>query len=228
MIKFGAPSITLQGTSTAALGKRESIHIHDVGFNDFKFKEEPGFLYVVSRAISARVNANWDGWPEKEIEENYKTFIGRPAFVEHNNKDPERARGVILDAIYRKTKLASGINDASVYCLMEIDAQTFPKLAKAIMEGRLNAVSMGADVDYTACSACGRIASKPSQYCEHIPTLKGRNVVMYKQGKRVETRVWENCYKPNFFELSFVFDPADESAWIRHKKLVPLQNKSRH
>jgi len=221
MIKFGAPTVTLMGgTSTSALGKRESIDLHPVTFDDFKFSEKKGFVYTVARAISSRVNANYDGWPVDEIKQGYKTFIGRPVFVEHNNSDPKRARGVIKDAIYRETKLASGIVDASVYCLMEVDAQSFPKLAKAIMEDRLNAVSMGADVAGTTCSACGKYASKPKEYCTHIPALKGRKVVVYKQGKRVESLVWENCHKPNFFELSYVFDPADESAWLLQKKHV--------
>jgi len=220
MIKFGGPSIQLMGRGNSTLDKRESIALHDVGFQDFSFTERKGYLYTVARAISSRVNANYDGWPVDEIKQNFKTFIGRPVFVEHNNSDPKRARGVIKDAVYRETKLASGIVDASVYCLMEVDAESFPKLASAIMDGRLNAVSMGADVEGTTCSACGKYASKPKEYCTHIPALKGRNVVVYKQGKRVESLVWENCHKPNFFELSYVFDPADESAWLTAKKLV--------
>ena len=220
MIKFGGPSIQLMGRGNSSLSKRESIAVHDVGFKDFDFQERKGYLYTVARAISSRVNANYDGWPVDEIKQGYKTFVGRPVFVEHNNSDPKRARGVIKDAVYRETKLASGIVDASVYCLMEVDAESFPKLAQAIMDGRLNAVSMGADVEGTTCSACGKYASKPKEYCSHIPALKGRTVVVYKQGKRVESLVWENCHKPNFFELSYVFDPADESAWLTAKKLV--------
>jgi len=220
MIKFGAPTVTLMGDHSTTLANKESISLHNVTFDDFNFKERKGYLYTVARAISSRVNANYDGWPVDEIKTSYKSFIGRPVFVEHNNSDPKRARGVIKDAVYRETKLASGITDASVYCLMEVDAESFPRLASAIMEGRLNAVSMGADVEGTSCSACGKYASKPSEYCTHIPALKGRNVVVYKQGKRIESLVWENCHKPNFFELSYVFDPADESAWLLQKKYV--------
>ena len=218
MIKFGAPTISLMGRSVMA-DRDQSIDLHPVTFEDFKpFTPEKGFLYTASRAISSRVNANYDGWPVDQIKKSYKSFIGRPIYVEHNNSDPERARGVILDAIYRETKLASGIIDASVYCLMEVDALTFPKLATAIENGQLNAVSMGADVDGTECSACGKYASKPSEFCAHIPRLKGRNVTVYKAGKRVEALVYESCINPNFFELSFVFEPADESAWLLQKK----------
>ena len=217
MIKFGAPTVTLMGRESLAANS-QSIELHNVTLEDFDFKPEPGYVYAVSRAISSRVNANYDGWPVDQIKKSYKTFVGRPIYVEHNNSDPERARGVILDAVYRETKLASGITDGSVYCLMEVDADNFPKLANAIMEGQLNAVSMGADVEGTQCSACGKYASKPAEYCAHIPRLNGRTVTVYKQGKRIESLVYESCIKPNFFELSFVFDPADESAWLLDKK----------
>ena len=217
MIEFGAPTVTLMGRETLA-GHSQSIELHNVTLDDFDFTPEPGYVYAVSRAISSRVNANYDAWPVDQIKKSYRTFVGRPIYVEHNNSDPERARGVILDAVYRESKLASGITDASVYCLMEVDAQSFPKLANAIMEGQLNAVSMGADVEGTQCSACGKYASKSAEYCTHIPRLKGRNVTVYKQGKRIDSLVYESCIKPNFFELSFVFEPADESAWLLQKK----------
>jgi len=221
MIKFGAPSVTLMGRSSTMGSSTETIQLPSITFEDFKpVKMASGYLYVVSRAISSRVNANYDGWPVDQIKQSYKTFVGKPIFVEHNNSDPDRARGVILDAIYREHKLASGITDASVYCLMEVDAKTFPKLGKAIMNGQLNAVSMGADVEGTICSACGKYASKPKEYCTHIPGLKGRTVTVYKQGKRIESMVYESCVKPKFFELSFVFEPADESAWLLQKRMI--------
>jgi len=215
MKKFGAPSLTLY----PSIGRKisEKIELHPITFKDFRFTPEPGYVYTVSRAISSRVNANYDGWPVEGLRDNYRTFVGKPVFVEHNNQDYKKAKGVILDAIYKETKLGSGIVDGSVYCLMEVDGEQFPKLANAIMEGRLNAVSMGADVEGTICSACGKYASKPKEFCEHIPRLKGQTVSLYKEGKRVEALVWENCVKPSFFELSYVFEPADESAWLLDK-----------
>lgn len=191
--------------------------MHKVGFQDFRFTPEKGMVYTVSRAISSRVNANYDGWPVHELRTAYKTFIGRPMFVEHNNSDHTKAKGVILDVIYKETKLASGLVDGSVYALSEVDAESFPKLANAIMEGKLNAVSMGADVDATICSGCHKVASKPSEFCEHIPKLKGQRVSIYKDSSRKEVLIYESCVKPNFFELSYVFDPADESAGILAK-----------
>jgi len=212
--KFGATKLA----TFSSFNPAEKIELHDVSLKDFDFTPESNRVYTVARAISSRVNANYDGWPVKELRNNYRTFIGRPIFVEHNNSDHTKAKGVILDALYKETKLASGITDASVYCLMEVDAKNFPKLASAIMSGKLNAVSMGADVEGTICSGCGKFASKPKEFCEHIPYLKGQKVAVYKEGRRVEALIWENCIKPNFFELSYVFEPADESAWLLDKK----------
>lgn len=213
--KFGAPSLlTLRG-----LKPLDTVELHKVSFNDFpNFKPEKDYVYTVARAISSRVNANYDGWPVEEIRTSYKSFVGRPIFVEHNNSDYKTAKGVVLDAIYRESKLASGIVDGSVYCLMEVDAKTFPRLANAIMEGRLNAVSMGADVEGTICSGCGNYATSPKQFCDHVRRMKGQKVSIFKEGKRVEALIWENCVKPKFFELSYVFEPADESAWLLDKR----------
>jgi hypothetical protein len=224
MIKFGAPTVGLMGiNSMRPLNDNyEVIPMHKVGFEDFApFEEESGYLYVVARGISSRINANFDGWPVDEIRTAYRTFVGRPVYVEHNNTDPTRARGVILDAILRETKLGSGMIDSSVYLLLEIDSKTFPKLAQAIVDGKIGGVSMGADVEGTTCSVCHKYASTPKDYCSHIPGLKGRTVTIYKHGKRVEALVWENCHKPNFFEISAVFRPADESAKFLATKLVP-------
>jgi hypothetical protein len=60
--------------------------------------DSDGYLYIRTRAISSRVNKNNDGWPSQELAKGYKTFVGRPLFVDHNNDDPKRTRGVILDA----------------------------------------------------------------------------------------------------------------------------------
>jgi hypothetical protein len=203
--KYGAPFLTLPHSIDTNFSNIEKIPEHVIDWSDFKFNPNTnaanGFLYRISRAISTRVNANYDGWPVDQVKQSYKTFNGRPCFVEHNNADPKRARGVILASIYRETKLGSGIIDGSVYCL----------------DGELNGVSMGADVQGTICSACGKYASKPAEYCAHIPKLKGQMTTVYKSGRKIESRVWENCIKPNFFELSSVFDPADESSLIIKK-----------
>jgi hypothetical protein len=42
---------------------------------------------------------------------------------------------------------------------MEVDAVRFPKLAEAILAGHIDRTSMGTDVAYSVCTACGNKAS---------------------------------------------------------------------
>ncbi len=144
-------------------------------FSDYSdFRTEDGYLYARIRAISSRVNKNHDGWPSvelagspevfekhtsnegftveasKERKHGFSTFVGKPIFVDHNNSDPKRARGIIVDAKFHveDAKTASldpyyASNDADpdhlpgswVELLLEVDSDRFPRLAKAIIEG---------------------------------------------------------------------------------------------
>lgn len=190
--------------------------------SDFQFNPEPGFLYVTTRAISSRVNANYDGWPPEELRRAYQTFVGRPVYVDHNNWDLKRSRGVIIDAKLYENKLASGHEDVWVELLIEVDANAYPKLAKALIPdpvtgaADIDAVSMGADVEYTVCSVCANVAHDVLQYCAHIPQMKGREIDTFdkQSNKKIRKLCYEDCYGVSFFEISFVFDPADESALI--------------
>ena len=56
------------------------------------FKMQPGMLYTQVRAISARINQNFDAWPSDELKKSFRTFLGKPVFVNHQNFDPEMAR----------------------------------------------------------------------------------------------------------------------------------------
>ena len=108
-------------------------------------KESDGYLYVKCRAISSRVNKNNDGWPSEELAKSFKTFIGRPIFVDHNNDDPERTRGVIVDSRlitpdekesafdpYYATAPDNHKPPTHIELLLEVDSKTFPRLAKAV------------------------------------------------------------------------------------------------
>src|SRR5690606_6283827 len=142
----------------------------------FDYEPREGFLYVRSRAISSRTNDNFDHFPAEEIRKAYKTFIGKPVFVNRHNANHRRARGVIIDAALHEDRLPDGGEDTWVEVLMEIDAVRFPKLAKAILAGRIDRTSMGTDVAFSVCSACGNKASTPLEYCRHIPAQKGQKI----------------------------------------------------
>lgn len=173
------------------------------------FQMKEGYLYTVVRAISARVNQNYDGWPSDELKKAAHSFVGKPCFVNHENYDPAKARGVIIAARY-----VDAGRDKYVETIMEIDAKRFPKLAHEIRTGGLDSVSMGAEAGFTICSYCGNRAEDVPDMCNHVLFHKGEKLSRFNKrtGQREKVLVYESCHKLSFFELSYVFDPADETA----------------
>lgn len=181
----------------------------------FDYEPRPGYLYVRSRMISSRTNDNHDTFPAGEIEGGYRTFLGKPVFVNHHNANHRRARGVIVAIALHRDHNPDGSPDTWVEGLMEIDALRFPKLAQAILAGKINRTSMGVDVEWSRCSACGNKATSPAEYCRHLPALKGKKIRKRNQqtGKIEEKLIHEICAGLSFFENSLlVEDPADPTA----------------
>lgn len=203
----------------------------------FTYKARPGFILVRSRAISSRCNDNFDEFPADEIKTAYRTFVGKPVFVNHHNADHRRARGVIVDAVLHEDTNPDGSPDTWVEVLMEVDAVRFPMLAEAILtctcghkhsagscdscgcqqfDGQISRTSMGCDVAYSKCSFCGNKAVTPLDYCDHIKRHKGRRIRRRRaSGGADDVLVREICYGLRFFENSLlVEEPADPTAYF--------------
>ncbi len=256
MARFEADVLEIKG---APEQKRKASLDKLSDYGDFRTSD--GYMYARIRAISSRVNKNNDGWPSIELaggedifdqhtssegftveaskdrKRGFSTFVGKPIFVDHNNSDPQRARGVIVDAKFhvedQKTSSLDPYYSSDnvdpehlpaswVELLLEIDADRFPLLAKAIKEGSedpdkgIDGFSMGCDVDHTICNICSNKATSPHEFCEHI-RLKGATFDYRdsSSGTRTSKKSYENCYGIRFFEISAVFDPADETALLR-------------
>ena len=161
------------------------------------------YLYVAVRACTADVpNLNLDMLPHEELKTAYKTFIGAYVYLNHDNTDPAKARGAIIDAVYHD----EDADDRWIEILMELDEERCPKLCSLIRSGEIDTVSMGCQVESTTCSICGNVAEEPWEFCEHIQQ-KGREF----EGKLA----YEICNGINFFEESFVYDPADPTATVQ-------------
>jgi hypothetical protein len=181
----------------------------------------------------------------KDAEYGFSTFLGKPIFVDHHNSDPSRARGVIVDAkLHVEDHKTAAIKDSYyadapsnhtpptwVELLLEVDAKSFPKLAKAIIDGSRNAkrgidgFSMGCDVERSVCNICKNSATTPEDFCNHVK-MKGAFFDYYDDmGRKTSKKAYEDCYGIKFFEISAVFDPADETALIRE---VTASNKGNH
>lgn len=199
----------------AALGRRHAGR-RTAHRADFRYTPRPGFLYVRSRAISSRTNDNYDTFPASEIKAAWRTFLGKPVFVNHHNEHVARMRGAIIDAALHEDTNPDGTPDTWVEVLMEVDAVRFPRLAELVMRGDIERTSMGCNVAYSICSFCGNKAETPMEYCPHIARMKGS--LIYRttaSGRREAVLVSEICYGLGFFENSLLVEqPADPTAYV--------------
>src|SRR6185503_14712763 len=106
--------------------------------------------------------------------------------------------------------------------LLEVDAKSFPRLAKAIISGDIDGVSMGSDVEKSVCNICSNIATSPKEYCEHVQNKGALYTVEDGHGNHISKKSYEDCHGIRFFEISYVFDPADETALVLEKKTAAL------
>lgn len=213
------------GMSRAKTAGSVPTDARQLGFSR-TYSLKPEYLYTVVRAISARVNQNYDGFPSSELKKAYRTFVGKPVFVNHHNDDHRRTRGMIVDSAYRENG-----NDKYIELLLEIDARNFPKLAEKIAKGELDSVSMGTDVQWTRCSYCNNIAEEIEDFCTHVANSKGKRLARRNPDGTIDrVLVYESCHGLGFFEISYVFDPADETAINQHvvlpRKAASMQKRS--
>lgn len=199
-----------KGGRGATSGLRKSAHRAD--FSHIEPRE--GYIYVRSRAISSRTNDNFDTFPAAEIKKAWRTFIGKPVFVNHHNDDPKRARGVIVDAALHEDVSPFGEPDTWVEVLMEVDAVRFPKLAAMVLSGDIDKTSMGCSVERSRCSFCGNEAESPIDFCKHVKSMKGRRINRTTaSGVKEAVLVSEICLGISFFENSLLVEtPADPTA----------------
>ena len=166
-------------------------------------------------------NDNGDFFSHEELLKSYKSFIGKSVFVDHDNENVEKARGIILDAIYNE-------RGKFVELLKAIDRKAYPELARAIEQGYVHDTSMGCNCGYSICSICGNEAHTEDDFCEHILNYKGTTYNGLP--------VWEENCDVAFFENSIVSCGADPKAKILEKvaskKILPkrgtIQKTSRH
>lgn len=213
-------------SAAKVLGASESsgmVHAaHRVSFNGVR--RIPGYLYIRNRAISSRTNDNFDHWPAEELSTDgpgigWTTFIGRPVFVNHANADHRRARGVNIAAALHNDHLPDGSPDTWVELLKEVDPVAYPKLAHALVTGKIDQTSMGADVGLSICSVptCENRATMEDQLCHHMRREKGLrySALDPRTGKVKRGLIYEVCRNVKFFEDSLLAEPAaDVTAYV--------------
>lgn len=133
----------------------------------------------------------------------YQTFKGKPNHIEHDNQDPTKAIGVIVDTALVPMTGFGGGKLWKLLLLNAIDRTKDPVRANYIMSGEMNSYSMGAWVESYSCGYCSAVVGS----CGHINMKRPRD--FYPINGRLAFR---NVKGIRGFENSSVADPAYYSA----------------
>jgi len=161
--------------------------------------------------LCRNANTNGDFFSHEELIKKYKTFIGKAVFLDHDDEDINKARGIILDAVYNP-------NGYFVELLEAIDAKAYPQLALAIKNNHVTDTSMGCYIGKAICSICGHVSVDEDDQCEHVKNYKG---LTYNG-----LPVFEDNRDIVFFEDSIVTEGADHEAKIM-ERVANKQNTSK-
>lgn len=159
-------SCSRKGQRTASLAK--------IGSFEYEPATDGNYLYVAVRACTADVpNLNLDMLPSWELETAYETFRGASVFLNHDNSDPAKARGVVVDAKYHD----EDPDDKWVEILMEMDEDRCPKLCSLIRSGEMDTVSMGCFVPGTKITMSDGTTKRIEEIVEgdSVLTLEGES-----------------------------------------------------
>jgi hypothetical protein len=166
---------------------KDHVGIHLIALGDF---EHYGF------------NRNADAFPKTACVGYHDTFVKYGhVFRHHKNKDEKGALGAVKLSAYNDPM---GRIELFVHAHREKCAEELAKLEKT---GELP-FSMACHVAFDRCSRCNNLrksSSDPNQ-CDHVK---------YELGKVAEDGSITGTYndEPRFFDISFVFRPADRIAW---------------
>lgn len=171
----------------------------------------------------------------------YPTFYNAHAFQHHVNKDPARAFGDVVYAMWdsgmKRVLLVISIDRGKAKSMGAIS------VIDKIENGEFPDVSMGCKVPFDVCTICGdwsRITQNPKkdlvehkkrpirgvsttrhEYCQHLQCELNK---IYPDGRKV---AMINLH-PKFFDLSFVFIGADKTSKVMAKlagaQPCPIQN----
>lgn len=192
------------GLIKAAADSRITTFVED------KLQPKAGHIYLHINAMGSGEfyggNKNGDYFPEHNLLDYYKTFETSPAHVfrHHINKDPAKAIGKVIFAIY---------NDRMrrVELIAEVDEQLGQDIEEKMARREYPLTSMACKTPYDICSICGNKARTRQEYCSHLNTELN---TIRPDGKKVMAI---NSGPLRFFDISIVIRPADITSSVLEK-----------
>lgn len=175
------------------------------------------YRYIAVIAVSAGetwgANRNGDYFPREELIKHYQTFENGYLFEHHKNKDPKDAFGRIKKAFWNED-----MDRVELIVAVEMNDRG-QEMMKLLEEGNTIDVSMGCTVPFDVCSICGNMATKRSEYCNH---LKYHMNEILPDGRKV----YAINIQPNFFDISWVTRGADVTAKVFAKVASDMKQAS--
>ena len=153
------------------------------------------FLYFASKAIAGDdPNGNGDYFPWSQLLKSHSTFVGRNLFLNHDSSDPRKAIGKVLDA-YPVEDSQTG--EKYIECLAKIDAVANPDLARQLIAGILDAVSMG-------CFKAGTPVLMADGTHRNIENVKeGEYVITHAGTKDKVLKTFKRPYLNQIYNIKF-------------------------
>lgn len=149
--------------------------------------------------------------PDETLPHHHKSFEqGADIFAHHVNKDPDKGYGKPERSFYNyhmhRVELLLAID------LKKANGQFF---VDRIDRGESPGVSMGCKIPYDVCSICGNKAPTRKEYCEHVNNKNPQFGMNQLTPEGLRCFVWNPS--PNFFDMSFVWRPADPIGFMMKK-----------
>jgi hypothetical protein len=169
-------------------------------------------LETIVGLVAEKPNDNKEAFPETQLlrweprfqNVSYRTFAGKPHFLDHQADDPTKALGLIVDATYNfdvtvpetcevcgaSTKDPDKRDVTGTRCgacnhvvvlrpvelLNAIDASKDARYADRVARGEARHGSMGCDAFHATCSVCGNVSRSDRDICSHAQKVsKGGN-----------------------------------------------------
>jgi hypothetical protein len=204
------PSSIVDVSGLAAAAEKYKI---SADINDYVLAEVPIVEGdVPNRNMHCFLTSRLLEWLPEYGMQAYKTFVGKPVFMEHKHDIIEAAKGIILDA-----RMHVHNNRSYVMILKAFDRTKDRNLAEAVLSGKRRGHSMSAWAGEFDCAACGhRWNTQYQNSCECVRGDPGAQVNNRYVGMGRITADGRLIYvapaKFRYFESSSVEDPANFGA----------------
>lgn len=204
------PEVTILDLSLSDKGLVKAAAHDDIAKFVTGLQPKAGHTYLHINAMTAGEfhgsNRNADYFPEDNLKAYYKTFMTSPAHVfrSHINKDPTRAYGKVIFAVYNDTM-------HRVELIAECPDELVQDINQRISVGNFPTTSMACKTPWDTCSICGNRARSRQEYCTHLKNELGK---LYPDGRKVFAI---NDGPLTFFDISIVVRPADVNSSILQK-----------